>query len=1037
MSDNIPAFSNEQWDFLAVLEAIGGRAHIDLIGNLSPLKPGPLFELLKKTKDLKWLIQKDDYHLAISTGLPVGVRKRLQQIMDAQRVSGLLDQIVKLGMVHKLDSAILLELLKRYGHEKAAAELEIELYQKLLKNNDKKSAWEHLQGALGILTEQSLDSGLKSKYLSAVLDLSNLSFALGKGFPELASYLNHAHNLADDLGDQRSHALINLHLGRIYYFSDRRPEAMMALSLGLNEVEELGDYDIMTRAAEFLGLSYYMQGRFKQAFPHLERAEKLYEKPPHGYVCTAIAPVFLGTCLSYLGEFHQAIGSLDYNWRLAVDRGDHAIATTLRAVLGTILVLIRKNKEALIHLKGVLEDSQVVENSFGLYVARGGMGLYHFIEGRPDKSRELFEKAALEGASSGLVRQYSSPWILELAFEFDRLGFKPIKGFGLDEALTRIWNEENIHLKGVALRLLAKQKQSPEKDAHSVFSDLRKSQELLTEAGDPLQLAMTNLEMARLRLAGGRSREARVLVQKAWKLLAGYAEEFFPDDLRFLLESKDSAERIPDRNQVFMERYLELIETLLPPENQDEILARTVVATNRLFGAERGGLFWFPGGKYTDQPEVRAAANLTRREVFCDDFSPSLELILQAFQKKRPVMVRLKSSNGPATQQAVRAVLCLPVTVSGKPRAVLYHDNSYLEDCFDFLDTALTTRLVDHISHYVERIFEYCRLKEERNYLLSEKSFISQENGGNAFLFQSRIMAKRVSQLDSAARSDSSVLLLGETGVGKELLARRLHSRSRRREGPFIIVDATTIPEGLVESELFGHEKGSFTGADRQKRGRLELANGGTLFFDEVGELPISIQAKLLRALQDRTFSRVGGMRTLHSDFRLVAATNRDLAEDVASGRFREDLYYRLNVVPLIVPPLRERKSDIILLARHFLEYYARKYNRPGLKFSSDSEAALTGYHWPGNVREVENVMERAVLLSAGGKLEINLPAVQKKRGMNIIEDNPTLDELQRRYIKTVLEKTNEKIGGPGGAAELLGMNRSTLYGRMRSLGMR
>ena len=168
MSDNIPAFSNEQWDFLAVLEAIGGRAHIDLIGNLSPLKPGPLFELLKKTKDLKWLIQKDDYHLAISTGLPVGVRKRLQQIMDAQRVSGLLDQIVKLGMVHKLDSAILLELLKRYGHEKAAAELEIELYQKLLKNNDKKSAWEHLQGALGILTEQSLDSGLKSKYLSAV-----------------------------------------------------------------------------------------------------------------------------------------------------------------------------------------------------------------------------------------------------------------------------------------------------------------------------------------------------------------------------------------------------------------------------------------------------------------------------------------------------------------------------------------------------------------------------------------------------------------------------------------------------------------------------------------------------------------------------------------------------------------------------------------------------------------------------------------------------------------------------------------------------
>lgn len=226
-------------------------------------------------------------------------------------------------------------------------------------------------------------------------------------------------------------------------------------------------------------------------------------------------------------------------------------------------------------------------------------------------------------------------------------------------------------------------------------------------------------------------------------------------------------------------------------------------------------------------------------------------------------------------------------------------------------------------------------------------------------------------------------------------------------------------------------------GADRQKKGRLELAHKGTLFIDEVGEIPRGIQVKLLRVLQERTLVRVGGTRTLACDFRLIAATNRDLATEVAVGRFREDLYYRLNVLPLILPPLRERSEDILLLAQHFLNRYAAKYGCPVYRLTAEQEAGLLNYHWPGNVRELKNVIERAVILSAGRDLELDLPGMGKPPSMGLTADSPTLDELQRRYIRQVLEKTGGRMSGPGGAAGILGMKRSSLYNRMKKLGLR
>jgi len=286
------------------------------------------------------------------------------------------------------------------------------------------------------------------------------------------------------------------------------------------------------------------------------------------------------------------------------------------------------------------------------------------------------------------------------------------------------------------------------------------------------------------------------------------------------------------------------------------------------------------------------------------------------------------------------------------------------------------------------------------------------------------------------APSDATVLILGESGTGKELIARAIHEESKRREGPFVKVDCTALPEGLLESELFGHEKGAFTDAVAEKPGRFELAHGGTLFLDEVAELPQSLQAKLLRVLQERAFERVGGNRTISVDVRILAATNRDLAKALKASQFREDLYYRLNVVPVVVPPLRRRPEDILPLAAHFLQHFGTRYGKavPGL--SPEAATLLRRHPWPGNVRELEHVIERAVILWERGpirpeELTVDLMAVASDGVPD--QELLTLEELEREYIRRVLRRVR---GHKSRAARILGINRKTLLEKRKRYGL-
>ena len=321
------------------------------------------------------------------------------------------------------------------------------------------------------------------------------------------------------------------------------------------------------------------------------------------------------------------------------------------------------------------------------------------------------------------------------------------------------------------------------------------------------------------------------------------------------------------------------------------------------------------------------------------------------------------------------------------------------------------------------------QLEAEKAYLLDE---IKLEHNHERIIGQSDGLKYVLYKVEQIAGSDTTVLILGETGTGKELIARAIHGLSLRKNRALVKVNCATLPANLIESELFGHEKGAFTGSHTRHLGRFEVANGATIFLDEIGELPLELQAKLLRVLQDGEFERLGSSHTIKVDIRVIAATNRNLEEEVRKGRFREDLWYRLNVFPITMPPLRARLDDIPLLAEYYVKKIAKRLGKTIEVISGSVMDTLQNYHWPGNVRELENVLERAVINSSGPKLR--LADEFKKPAGDLYAGNKTLAAVERQYIVQVMEQTRWKVSGKDSATEILGLDRSTLRARMRKL---
>lgn len=363
------------------------------------------------------------------------------------------------------------------------------------------------------------------------------------------------------------------------------------------------------------------------------------------------------------------------------------------------------------------------------------------------------------------------------------------------------------------------------------------------------------------------------------------------------------------------------------------------------------------------------------------------------------------------------------------------------ENTFDREEVAFLSLVANQVAIAVENSLAYGEISELKDKLAQEKLYLEDEIRGEAdfeglvgIVGQSSALRHVLQLVDTVAPSDSTVLLLGETGTGKELIARAIHERSRRQDRTFVKVNCAAIPTGLLESELFGHERGAFTGAITQKIGRLELADLGSLFLDEVGDIPVEIQPKLLRALQEREFERLGSTKTKKVDVRLIAATNRNLEKMIEDRQFREDLFYRLNVFPIRIPPLRERPEDIPLLVRYFAQKYGRRMEKQIESIPAATMKKLSTWHWPGNIRELENFIERSVILTHGSALQV--PVGELTNHANPVSVAVATESAERNQIMEILKQTGGRVAGPKGAAARLGIKRTTLISRMKKLGI-
>jgi len=428
------------------------------------------------------------------------------------------------------------------------------------------------------------------------------------------------------------------------------------------------------------------------------------------------------------------------------------------------------------------------------------------------------------------------------------------------------------------------------------------------------------------------------------------------------------------------------------------------------------------------------------------DCSPAGE----AFRTREPVVIeRLKDAHYPSesvhhlTSLGMQSGCWVPLMHRGEAVGVLA-TASRLEGAFTHREAEMLSQLAVQVAVAVSNAVAIRQISEMRDRLSQEKQYleaeINLENRYEDIVGESKGLRKVLKEIETVAPTNATVLIQGETGTGKELLARAIHRLSPRNERTFIKLNCAAIPAGLIESELFGHEKGAFTGAINRKIGRLELANDGTLFLDEIGELPLDLQPKLLRALQEREIERLGGTRSIQVDIRLIAATNRDLAKMVTDKEFRSDLYYRLKVFPVFSPPLRERASDIPVLVRHFVATHSRRMGKTIESIPEETMQALTRWPWPGNIRELENFLERAVILTRGPVLYVPLAELetQDEEGADEIEvlHNPTFQAVEREHILKVLREAKGQIGGPDGAAARLALKRTTLNSKMKKLGI-
>lgn len=850
---------------------------------------------------------------------------------------------------------------------------------------------------------------------------------------QVLTTLKHALDRAQ--GDAPYQSLLEMHLAKNEWLRGKYDQAMKHFERGWSLSKKIDEPQAAAAVNAFGTFFLFWQGRFREAVESYEQSLTDVEHYPRSHF-PLLGTITAGYCYAQTGQYTQGLGMLDSIRTHCLERGDIYIASQAVGNIGIIMLGIRKLDEALNYMEQSARMSAETQNRFTWLSAQVTLAFAYFLKG--DKRRSISHlKKFLNYSQEAQTTVQLFPYLLALTLAMKQGQLPEIEGLNFEKEVERAVSSKNIFIRGLGKRYKAFLLDAEGSAPGRVIKAYEESIRWLSESGCQIELARTRLELARFMLNQGKKDDAQGLIKQASHMLTMLDENLIPEDLRWLINREEGADRM-------LEEILQLGQELVKIRNHQDLSQRIISTGNRVTGAERGAVFLKEKDETgKDALRLRASKNLTGAQVEHPGFALSMKMIKETLETGQGKITGAEADEADAIEQpegVIRSKICVPMTLHDKVVGVLYHDNRLLSSAFKERDLGVLSYFAALAAIAMDNARAYEEINRLNQKLSREKQYFEEEHLSHLHFDEivgaSAEIKKVLAQIKQVSDSEATVLITGETGVGKELVARAIQRFGPRSDKPFIGVQLSTLPEELIASELLGHEKGAFTGAARRRIGRFELADGGTLFLDEIGDISPDIQVRLLRVLQTREFERIGGSQTLRSDFRLIAATNRDLGREIREGGFRADLYYRLNVFPIYVPPLRDRKEDIPMLARHFLKIHSAKLNKNVDHIPEREMDKLMQYEWPGNVRELQNVVERGVILSTGQIFR--MPELNRtSQSAPESDDMAPLEEIERRHITRVLQKTGWKVSGADGAAEILGLHPSTLSFRMKKLGVK
>ncbi|MBU2644147.1 sigma 54-interacting transcriptional regulator [bacterium] len=830
-------------------------------------------------------------------------------------------------------------------------------------------------------------------------------------------------------------AILNMHMAVNQWQRAHFDVSKVHYDRGWAAAQRVEDPKLLKSIYTLSAFFYYLQGRFLDTIKEYEKSIQNVEKfPEDTSLLFAIAAI--GRSYAAIGQASQGLGMLDAIRKHCLKINQLQVAEWAVLQIGYILKGIGRIDDAhklLADLGGETIKSGDARLKEDLKLLQAL--IYYWKENKETSVEHLKEyfKIVEENEALG-VPTSSYGFMLQICWSMELEKYPRINDISLEEAVNQSISGKNTFYKGYGFRYKALLQKQNNHSPEEILKTLTLSLRCLEKSGHRLAIARTRIEIARQYLAMGNQNLARKEAKKAAATILSHKELHFPDDLKFLIKDIHIKDNL-------LEEILKLGQEITTIRNTKDIEKHIILTAIQVTGAERGAIFLLDREHRPGEFELRAAKNLTEEDIRRSDFREQMAMMREVVKSGKGIIKKSDPpEQKPNSPYNVRSYICVPMIIKNEILGVLYFDNRFLASAFKKSDLNMFTYFATQTAIAMDNAEAYDEVQRLNKRLKKEKQYYKERHleslRFDKIIGESPPILNVLNKVIQVADTDTTVLITGETGVGKELVARTIVDKSPRADKPFVSVNCSVFSETLIASELFGHEKGAFTGANEKKAGRFELADGGTLFLDEIGDIPMEVQVRLLRVLQVQEFERVGGTKTLHSDFRLIVATNQNLEKMVKTGRFREDLFYRLNVFPIQVPPLRKRKEDIPHLALHFLKTISQKMGKHFTEILESEMEKLVSYSWPGNVRELENVIERGVIMSSKSSFKVpELNTDQPGAGVN--NTLLTLAENEKQHILQAMEKTNWKISGPGGAAELLDINYGTLRSRMAKHGIR